>query len=129
MGSRSGCSLCHPVLCQLPAGGLPTRCIIDEEAQRAVPAWHFRDTNEASLGFLQWYTDPQGLCLGDDREKPPEDRGRPPKPPTWHRQHLGERELKERPQVDHSASLGSPPIDCIPLSLSVLICKMEGERW
>lgn len=36
---------------QLPAacGGLTTRCIIDEEAQRAVPAWHFRATNEASL--------------------------------------------------------------------------------
>jgi hypothetical protein len=40
-------------LCQLPNGGLPTTCIIDEEAQRAAPAWHFRATNEASLCFLQ----------------------------------------------------------------------------
>ena len=37
----------RPGLCQLPAGGLPTRCIIDEEAQRAVPTWHFKTANEA----------------------------------------------------------------------------------
>ena len=37
------------MLCELPTRGLPTRYIIDEEAQQAGPTWHFRVTNEASL--------------------------------------------------------------------------------
>lgn len=61
VGSGSSCWLPRPVLCQLPAGGLPTRCIIDEEAQRAVPAWHFRATNEASLMVPAAAHGPPGL--------------------------------------------------------------------